>query len=317
MAVKPNNVSIRQDLTNYAFGLMQDLKAALRLAGILSPVVPTGGTSGQYNKFDNTQAFKVYADAVARRAIGGHASAITLLADAADYNVKPYGLRVSIDEQERANAGGAVQLLEQAKTRTLMINCVVAYLNNLISVIKAAVSAEAGKGGWNNPNVDPIQELNDLIKAVYLATGIIPNHVVFDFGAWCVFAGNKNIAGRMPGADIAQVSPERIQRLLVNPNATVEIVETAVLSGGGLGNTGATKVGIMGGSVLAFFNSAMATPYDPSFSKTFAQTANLMTDVYTYREEPHLDWLENDWACQPVVVASALCKRINVTGANS
>ena len=165
--------------------------------------------------------------------------------------------------------------------------------------------------------MDPIAEINGQIKAVYLATGMIPNQIVFDFGAWAVFSDNPNVLKRMPGADIAQVSPDRVSRLFVNPNAKVEIVETAALYGGGLGNSSATKRGILGGSVLILFNSPMATVYDPSFAKTFAPAAQLFTEIFSYREEPHFDWFENDWTCDPQVIASGLCKRIDVTGANA
>ena len=317
MANRPTNVQIRADLTNYAYGIMQDLQAARRIAQILSPVVPTGGVTGLYNKFDDTAAFKAFADAVARRAIGGQANKIEFLSTTANYNAKPYGLRVAIDQFERDQAGAVQSLLEQAKTRTLTINCAMAYLANVVTIVKAAVAATAGKGLWAEANVDPIQELNDLIKSVWLASGIVPNHVCMDFGAWCVLSGNANVLKRMPGADIAAVTPTRVQGMLVNPNATIDIVDTAVLYGGGLGNSSATKRGVLQGTVLAFYNSAAADAYDPSFCKTFAPSANLFTDVYTYREEPHLDWFENDWTCQPVVVAASLCKRIDVTGANS
>jgi hypothetical protein len=316
MATRPTNVTVRQDLTTYAHGLMQDLEPIRRLANILAPVVPTGGTTGLYNKFDDTAAFKAYAAAVARRAVGGQASIIQFLSETANYNAAPYGLKIAIDEHERSQAGAAVNLLEQAKTRTLMVNCAVSHLNNVITLIKAAVSAAAGKGAWNNANVDPIKELNEQIKAVWLATGILPNHVVMDFGAWSVLADNPLVVKRMPGADLAEVNPARISRLLVNPNATIEVVETAVLYGGGLGNSSATRRGIVGGSALIFFNSPVPTQYDPSCAKTFSPSANLFTEVYSYREEPHLDWYENDWTSQSVVVASSLCKRIDVTGAN-
>lgn len=315
MANRPNNVQVRSDLTQYAFALMQDIEPIRRLAGVLAPVVPTGGTTGLYNKFDSTQAFKAYAEAVARRAVGGHAQEIGFLSDTANYNVQPYGLRIKIDEFEKQQAGPAATLLEQAKVRTLTINSALAYLNSVIVAIKASVSAASGKGSWLDGNTDPIQEINAQIKAVFTATGMIPNKVVFDFGAWCVFSDNAKVLARMPGADIAQVSPERIRKLFVNPNADVEIVETSILTGGGLGNTSATKQGILGGSVFVFFNSPVATPYDPSFCKTFSPSANLFTEVFSYREEPHFDWFENDWACQPVVVASSLCRRIDVTGA--
>lgn len=314
--MRPRSATVRQDLTNYAHGLSQDLAPIRALANMLAPVVPCGGTSGLFNKFDDTQAFKAYAAAVARRAVGGHASDITFLGETENYNADPYGLRINIDEHERERAGGAVNLLEQSKTRTLTVNCYLSYLSDIITIVKAAVSAAAGKGAWNEANVDPIKELNEQIKAVWLATGILPNHVVMDFGAWSVLADNPLILKRMPGADIAQVSPARISKMLVNPNATIEVVETSVLYGGGLGNASSTKRGIVGGSALIFFNSPVPTQYDPSFCKSFTPSANLFTEVYTYREEPHLDWYENDWTCDVQVVASGLCKRIDVTGAN-
>jgi hypothetical protein len=317
MAVKPANVIVRKDLTDYAFGLMQDLAPVLRLLNILAPVVPTGAMSGLFNKFDDTQAFKAYAEAVARRSIGSQASVIQFLSDTANYNCEPYGLRISVDEAEKQRAGGNTLLLEKAKTRTLTINCAVALLSQVVAAAKAAVAATANKGAWNDAAVDPIAEINSLIKAVYLATGMIPNQVVFDFGAWCVFQDHPLVLKRMPGADVAQVSPERVSKLFANPNAKVEIVETAVLYGGGLGNASATKRSIMGGSVLVFFNSPVPTVYDPGFMKTFAPAAQLFTEVFGYREEPHLDWYENDWTCQPQVIASGLCKRIDVTGANT
>jgi membrane-associated protease RseP (regulator of RpoE activity) len=311
---------IRQDLTNFAAGIMQDLQAVLDVINLLAPVVPTGATDGLYNKFDDAESFVAYARAIARRAVGGQANTIELLGTTGNFAALPFGLRISIDQHERnrvaSNPAGNT-LLEQAKTRTLMINSAVAQLHDVITTIKAAVAATAGKGSWAEANVDPIQEINDLIKAVWLATGIVPNNVAIDFGAWCVLSGNKNVLNRMPGADVAAVTPIRIQGMLVNPNAKITIVETAINTGGGKGNASATRVGAMGGSVLAFNNSANPTQYDPSFCKTFSPSAQLFTQVGTYREEPHLDWYENDWTSQVVVVSSGLCKRIDVTGATT
>lgn len=317
MANKARNVQVRADLTNYAFGIGQDLAPIIQVANLLAPTVPTGGTSGQFNKFDTTNDFKAYAEAVARRAVGGQATAITFGNDVANYNVKPFGLRISIDAFERDQAANNMQLLEQAKTRTLTVSCVLSHLVDVITRAKAAVAAAAGKGAWNEANVDPILEINEQIKAVWLATGLVPNNVVIDFGAWFVLASNPLILKRMPGADIAMVTPGRLQGMLINPDATITIVKSAQLYGGGSGNTAATRRGVLGGSCMIFNNSVAPTPYDPSFMKTFSTAATLFTSVYSYREEPHLDWYENDWESDAQVVSAALCKRIDVTGANS
>lgn len=319
MATKPNNVITRQDLTNYAHGLSQDMAPMRALATSLAPVVPTGASNGRYNKFDDTQMFVQYAKMMARRAIGGQANNIQFLSETANFNAEPYGLRIPIDNFERTQAGeGAGEtLLRQAKTRTLLVSCWMAYLNDVITIVKAGVSAEDGKGGWNKATVDPIKEINEQIKAVWLATGVVPNKVVIDFGAWCVLSDNPKVVDRMPGADVAQVNPARIARLLVNPAATIEVIDTATLTGGGLGNSSATKKGVLGGSCLILHNSPTPTQYDPSFAKTFAPSANLFTEVFSYMEEPHLEWYENDWTADVEIVASGLCKRIDVTGANS
>lgn len=313
---RPNSAIVRADLTAYAFGLTQDIVAVRRIIDLLTPTVPTGGTSGLYNIFEDTQAFKAYAASVARRQVGGQATAIEFLGSTQNYNVAPSGLRISIDDFERAQAGGSTALLEQAKTRTLTVNCLVSQLSTVLSVVKNAVAAVAGLGKWNEANVDPIAELNALIKAVWKASGVVPNTIVMDFGAWCVLSSNPKILARMPGADVAAVTSARLQKMLVNPNIKLEIVETSVLSGGGLGNAGATIQGALGGSVLAFFNSPTATVYDPSFAKCFSPSASLFTEVYGYRQEPHLDWLENDWTSDVQVVSSKLCKRLDVVGAN-
>lgn len=315
MATKAANIISRADLTNYAFGISQDLKALMDLINFLAPVVPTGGTTGLYNKFEDTQAFLAYSNAVARRAIGGKASIIEFLSTTANYNAKPYGFRISIDQFERdqvANSGQAMQLMEQGKTRTLIINSMVAFVADVVTKIKAAVTATAGKGDWQSANVDPIVEINDLIESIWNATGIVPNSVAIDFAAWCRLRNNALVKKYFPGAPVMSINTNMIQGLLVNPNAEIKVVDLSQLNGGGLGNASATRKGLLGGSVLAYYSSKTATQYDPSFFKTFAPAATLFTQIGQYREEPNLDWYENDWTCDPVVVAANLCGRIDV-----
>jgi hypothetical protein len=288
-------------------------------AALLAPIVPTGTTNGDYNKFDDSNAFKAYLEIVARRAVGGKATAIELLSTLGTYAAKPYGLRISIDQHERDqvgdNAGGMV-LLEQAKTRTLTVNCLTSHLAGVITRVKAAVSAEAGVGVWTNANVDPIAEIDDLIWAVFKASGIMPNNVFMDVAAWRMLKKHPKVKAYFPGIDVMRITPDAVAGLFLNPNAVLTVSNTATLYGGGLGNSAATKRGITAGSVLVYYNSATPTQYDPSFCKVFAPSAQLFTEVYTYREEPHLDWYENDWTADVQIVSSSLCKRIDVTGAN-
>lgn len=312
-----NVVVIRKDLTDYAFGLTQDVSKVLAVANLFAPVVPTGATSGRYNKFNSTQDFKDYS-AQAQRAIGGQAARIGFLGTTANYNVAPYALSIPIDNFELTNAGPAGRtLLEQAKTRTLTVNSAVAHASKVLSTVNASVSATGGVGGWNDPAVDPVLEIDAQIKAIWLATGVLPNTIAFDFGAWMVFKNHPKVIARLVGAEVATLTPQRAQTLFANPSARIEIVDVATLTGGGLGNSSATKQGLLGGNCYVFHSSgSVATPYDPSFAKTFAINAELFTGIQEFTEGANVRVLQNDWSADVQVVSSLLAKRISVTGAN-
>jgi hypothetical protein len=310
--MKNSNVTVRQDLTEYAFGVMQSLDKAMALANAIAPIVPTGSAVGGFNKFESTAAFTVYN---AARAVGGQATRIKFMADKANFACQPFGLRIDIDGYERQaigdNASGLI-LLEQSKVRTLQINSVVAHLSSVIAKALAGVAAESGLGDWSDPNVDPIAEINTAIKAVWLKCGVVPNRVVMDFGAWTLLASNPLTLKRMPGADLTVVTPDRISALLMMPGVSVIVAETAVNAAGGFGNASATRTGVLSSNVLVFASSDMPTQYDPSFMKTFAPAPDLFTSVYTYDEQPHLTWYENDWTVDTQVVSALMAARITV-----
>jgi hypothetical protein len=193
-----------------------------------------------------------------------------------------------------------------------MINCMMSYIADVVTKVKAGVAATAGKGDWQAANVDPIVEINDIMETVWSNTGIVPNCVAIDFAAWCRLKANTLVKKYFPGAAQLNITTDAVASLLINPNAKVKVVELCGLTGGGLANSSATRVGVLGGSVLAYYSNPMATPYDPSFAKTFSPAASLFTEVYSYREEPHLDWYENNWTCEPKVISSTLAGRIDV-----
>ncbi len=311
---KPHNMQANRELTAYAVGIMQDIEPILRLANLFAPTVPTGATAGTYNIFEETQAFKAYNTEVTRRAIGGQAQIIQLLTTVGQFLLDPYGLRIPIDNYERDMVGAdGMGLLRESKTRTLMVNCALSHLMHVIGLARTAVAAEAGAGDWGNPNIDPIKEINEIIVAIWKATGLLPNRVVIDFGAWVRLVNNPNTIGKyMPGADLAQVNAPRVQSLLIAPSAQLEIAESTVLDTGGLANPAATKKGVLSGSVYAFRSSPVPTIYDPSFMKTFGISQQLFTGVYNWVDVPHVEYIENDWTSQTKVISSKLCKRIDV-----
>jgi hypothetical protein len=126
MALLPRNVTVRKDLTTYALAVQQDAQKIREMIARFAPVVQTGATDGQYNKFTGKESFLKYSKAFARRAVGGQANSIGFLSDTGTFALQPYGLRISIDGHERskvADDANGLRLLEEAKTQTLTANC--------------------------------------------------------------------------------------------------------------------------------------------------------------------------------------------------
>ncbi len=307
---KPNNVIQQKQLTNYAVAVMNDSARVLNLAKLFAPIVPCGVTNGEYNIFSDLNSFRSYADG--RRAIGGQAKVLQFLSTTDTFAAKPYGLRIPIDNAERDRAGDQFQLLQEGKTRTLTISCLNSFLQHVISTAYAGISATASYGKWSEANVDPIAELDALIEAIWNATGILPNNLVIDFGAWLKLKNNPMVAKRMPGADLVTVTGERVAALLANPEMRITISDVAMYASR-TDEAANTKKGALAGGVMMFHSAQNATQYDPSFMKSFTVSQNLFTEVYSYAEAPHVEWYENDWTVAVEVVAASLARRIAVT----
>ena len=297
---------LNQTLTNYAYGLEQDVRSSI--ADFLAPPAPVGASLGQFKSFNDKNAFVVYDTA---RAFGGPAMRVAFAASDSTFNCKPQALEIPIDDAERASDGDDLNL-EQARVRTLVINGVVAHENKVVTAANAGVTAEAGKGSWSSANVDPIAELDEQIEALAIATGIMPNRMLLGIGALRILRNNPKVIARFPGAAAVGVSLAQIASLLLNPAIDVRV---GVLSKDStkLGQT-KSAANIVGSQAYVFIGSATPTQYDPSFMKTFMVRGGSVTAVRQYRDENvRSDVYCVDWSEDVKVVGTACVKRISVS----
>ena len=298
----------KETLKQYAYGVAQDVKSAL--ADFIAPRVPVGVGTGMFKKFDDKNAFQRYDTA---RAVGGPATRIEFASTDGNFNCEANALEVPIDDQEREKAGDAQSALEEAKTRTLVINASLAREKRVFDLVKANVAAAASKGAWSSDaTANPIDEIDEQIEAIATLTGLMPNRMVIGLGAWRVLKNHANVIARLNGSPDKSVSLDAFAGMLLNPQIEIRVGIMSIDAN----KTGkaASKSNVVGSEIFLFHGSDNPTQYDPGFAKTFSVGANSVEAVRLYREERNRsDILAVDWS-EDVQVVSAICaKRITVS----
>ena len=294
-----------ETLKNYAFGVAQDAKTTL--ADFIAPRVPVGVASGKFKKFDDKNAFQLYDTA---RALGGSATRMEFAATDGNFNCAPNALEVAIDDQERDQAGSADSALEEAKTRTLVINAALAREKRVFDLVKASVAASAT---WSSSGTaDPIDAIDEQIEAIATATGMLPNRMVIGLGAWRAIKNSAAVLKRQSGVSNRGVTLDVLAGMLLNPQ--VEIRVGVMAHDAFKPGKAASKSNVVGSEIFLFHGNDSPTQYDPGFAKTFSIGANSVEAVRMYREERcHSDILAVDWSEDVEVVSAACARRITVS----
>ena len=298
--------TVRQDLTDYAFGVAQDEAKVLALANALAPVVETGSTLVQYNTFNTDNAFQVYN---ARRGLSGKAQRMAFGASSANADLSANALEIPMDDEERKRGNANVQVLEYAKTKSLVLSGYLSHCREVVLTAQAGIAATAAVGNWSSANIDPVDELDAQIEA--LARYGMPNRIVMDIGAWRIAKNNPLTKKRFTGGKGFTLADFAAQ--LLNPNIQIELTDVG-FNTYGFDNTTGGKRAMLGTEVWVFHTSVSPSQYDPSFMKTFATRASLFDGVWTYRDDScRSDIYCLDWTSKPVVVSTELARRLSIT----
>lgn len=297
---RESSATLNYQLTNFAQGHMNDLAASMELAERLAPTVQVPGGAGQYKVFDDENSFAVYNTA---RALGGEANRIQFAATDAYYNTKPQALEVTVDQEERAKAGtagGALaqQLLDEGKIKALLNNVSLAHVNKVTTAVLAALTAVSDRGNWSNPDVDPIDQLDEQIDALSLLVGSTQFiKVTMSVGSWRTIRNHPKVKSRVNGTQATPLTRQQLVDSLVIP---VDLgIYNIVKHTTALGQSTRTKARVLAGEVLLHYSVPSPTEYDPSAFKTFTMNRSMVTSVRTYsapsgRYDVHaVDWSED------------------------
>jgi len=167
------NLQFRQDLTDFALGIMPDYMKVMQEAKDIAPIVPTGCMAGRYAQFQAQQAFVAPS---AKRAIGGLTQDAKFAADMTDFVLDANALKISVDQEiEVPLAGDNIRIVEEAKTQTMLAQGANAFASGVYTVLKAARSAHATFGKWGDSTIDPITQIDAAGLEIAAATGIYTN----------------------------------------------------------------------------------------------------------------------------------------------
>lgn len=181
-------------LNQFAKGLFQATSSPL--ADFLAPVVATGAASFSVIDYAKRSGFQVPS---AKRAIGGDSTAVMTDGERIQINLNPYALHDIIDNHELALAttGEGSRILREARVQNLVSQAGNSRLNETLTVLRAGVSASAEVWGGSD---DPVADIDGYMEAIANATGLIPNRVVFNLGAWSIFKNHAKVISRYPGS---------------------------------------------------------------------------------------------------------------------
>ena len=291
--------TLNQQLTTYAQGHMNDLRKSMELAERLAPTVAVGGSTGQYKKFDDANSFQTYTTA---RPMGGEAKRIVFEATDAFYNCKPQALEVTVDKEERNQAGTdnsiAQQLLDEGKIRALLNVTALSHVRNVCDIVLAALTAEAAPiGVWSNPDIDPIDQLDKIIDDLATACGSTEGiKVTMSLTAWRTLRNHAKTKARAVGVQVGGITLEQLQSILAIP---VDVAAYAITYNAAALGQAKNKARLLAGQVLVTYSTPAPTQYDPSAFKNFTVGPGGVQSVRSWMApsgfyEAHvIDWSEH------------------------
>lgn len=276
------SAAMNQQLTAFAVGYMnsETMRDALALAERLAPIAPVPGSTGQYKIFNEGNGIIIEDTA---RALGGDPKRITFGATDGTYNCKPQALEVTVDEEERNQAGPdnavAQQLLDTGKIQALLNTTALSHTKAVTDLCEA-VTAEAGLGVWSNPDIDPVDQIDQVLDSMATACMTRMNlKVTMSLTSWRIIRNHPKVKARTTGVQVGGISLQQLESMLAIP---AQCEAHAVVAATTKPGQTVAKARLAVGSVFIHISLPSPTVYDHSGFKTFTVGQRMVTDVRTW-----------------------------------
>lgn len=292
------NAALNYQLTSFAQGHMNDTSRAYELAERLCPTVGVPGATGQYKVFDDINSFQIYETA---RGMGEDPRRIEFGAGDATYNCKPHALEVTVDDWERKQVGEGngigQQLLAEGKIKALINSRALSNAKRRVDAVLAALTPIAQRGDWSNPDVDPIEQLDEQIDEMSILAGSDEFiKITMSRTAWRILRNHPKAKARCNGVQAVPLSMEQVRDNLATP---VDIKAFTISYNEKKLGQSPSKKRLLAGDVIIHISVPNPTQYDPSAFKCFAVGGNMVSAVRSWTSvnglyEGHfVDWNED------------------------
>ena len=308
------SATLNYQLTNYAQGLWNDLSEVIKLAERLAPTTPVPGAAGQFKKFDDKNSFLPEKTA---RAIGGDPVLVAFDASDDSYSCQPQALEVRVDLAEVQAAGVdndlAQQLLDEGKIKALLNKTALSHVLDVTNTVMSATAPVSGRGNWSNPDIDPIDQLDEQLLALAQNCGSTQNiKITMDIGSWNTLRNHPKVKTRTQFTQVNNLSLEQLNSVLIFP---VDLMAANIVYDTTRLTQTPNKQRALNGTCLIHYSVPGATIYDPSAFKTFTvgSGGGFLGNVRTY-QAPNQLWRGHlvDWS-RAIKQTSALSMlRLNI-----
>ena len=308
------SATLNYQLTNYAQGLWNDLSEVIKLAERLAPTTPVPGAAGQFKKFDDKNSFLPEKTA---RAIGGDPVLVAFDASDDSYSCQPQALEVRVDLAEVQAAGVdndlAQQLLDEGKIKALLNKTALSHVLDVTNTVMSATAPVSGRGNWSNPDIDPIDQLDEQLLALAQNCGSTQNiKITMDIGSWNTLRNHPKVKTRTQFTQVNNLSLEQLNSVLIFP---VDLMAANIVYDTTRLTQTPNKQRALNGTCLIHYSLPGATIYDPSAFKTFTvgSGGGFLGNVRTYQAPTQL-WRGHlvDWS-RAIKQTSALSMlRLNI-----
>jgi hypothetical protein len=285
-------------LLSYAKGIRGDWERVNQIAAWFAPEVPTAVPKFYYKDYGDGNVFQPLQT---QRAVGGPSSRTDFTVNDLQGYLETHSAEVTIDDQEREDNPLTIGQIQERKVYNLVTRIMNGYAQKVFALAKLT-GVTSGMGAWSGSSTeDPVQEIDNQTKVQLDATGIVPNKLYFDLGAWLKFKSNPAVLKRRPGSSVNFITPAIANQLFAVP------MDIRV-GGGAKYQSGITD------DVFLFASQDAPSTDDASWMKCFTLVSNRFTRLFGYRDERvRSDVYALDWREKLTVTGSALVTRITVT----